>query len=137
MHERAINEDIDELQELSLFWILQQNLEGEAGKAPDGLLRLRLNGLRQLTEALSLKHRIAAREGYVSKWITLYLGHDLRRRHLTPLLDVPRLRVMTTRTGVRTPRTIDGGPESRTVHHCVVYDVQNRYHQSFGASSVP
>ena len=30
LHERAIDEDIDELQELSLFWILQQNFKSEA-----------------------------------------------------------------------------------------------------------
>ena len=44
---------------------------------------------------------------------------------------------MTTGTGVKTTGTINGGPETRTIHHGVFYDIQYSYHSSANMSFVP
>lgn len=41
---------------------------------------------------------------------------------------IPGLRIVTTRTFVITTCTIDRGPETRTIYHCVFYDIKYLYH---------
>ena len=90
--------------------------------APDILVRLVVYSLCQLSKAGSLIHRVAARERDVGKRVGHDDTHQLGRRHLMPAIEVPRLRIMASRALVTTASTIDGGPESRTIHHRIFYD---------------
>ena len=54
--------------------------------------------------------------------------HQLLSGHLLALVEGPRLGIMTPLTRMSAPRTIDGCPETRPIHHRVFYDIQHSDH---------
>ena len=87
-----------------------------------------MDGSCQLGKGIALVHGIATREGDVGIGIGLDDAHQLLRAHLASALKVPRLGIMATRTLMTAPRTIDGGPEPRTIHHRIFNNIENSNH---------
>ena len=120
----TIDEYVEQFQEFALR-PRNQRLEGKPRVAPDILVRATMDGTCQIRKAVALIHGVATRKGDVGVWIGFDDLHQLLRRHLTAALGVPRLGVMAARTLVTAACTINGGPETRTVHHCIFYDIEN------------
>jgi hypothetical protein len=76
-----------------------------------------MDGTGEFCEARCLVHGIASGEGDVGKGIGYDDLHELRRGHLATTVEGPRLGVMAAWTLMTATRTIDGGPEARTIHH--------------------
>jgi len=101
-------------------------LEGESREAPYRLVGALPDGLGELCETLGLEHRVAPREGHVGKGVGLDHLHDLFGGHRVSGAYVPRLRVVASRARIGASRTIDGGAESRPIHHRVFHDGEDR-----------
>ena len=121
LDEGTIHQHVDELQELQLLGVLHQVLKEIAREAPDGLLALLSDGACQLSEALCLKHRVAAREGNVGEGIAHDFLHQLLGRHHRAMVDVPRLGIVALWAVVGAAGTIYGCAEARTIYHRIVY----------------
>ena len=120
----TIDEYVEQFQKFALC-PCNQRLKGKARVAPDILVRTTVDGLCQIRKAVALIHGVATRKGDVGVWIGLDDLHQLLRRHLTAALGIPRLGIMAARTLVTAACTINGGPETRTVHHSIFYDIEN------------
>ncbi len=133
--ERAVYEHINLSKQCPAGRMRQKVLKEKTREAPDGLRGVAADGLRQFEKALGLKHRVATGEGDIGKGIGQDFDHNLLRRHLMTIANVPRLRVMAALTAVGTTGTVDGSPESRPVYHGVMYDIQNTNHRLQGVST--
>ena len=69
--------------------VCQDFLVGEAGPAPDGLVRFRLYPSCQLGEPLHLVERIAAAERNIADIVILDDLHEVVDAHLVPVLEFP------------------------------------------------
>ncbi len=122
--EPAVHKYVDVLQQLMLPRIAQQPLKGVARVAPDALVAFLFDGACHFGKSFRLVHRVAAAEGHVGKVVGKHLLHDLVRGHPMTVVDVPRFGIVTAGTPVRATCRINGGPESRTVHCGIFYDVK-------------
>ena len=129
LHEGPVDQHVELVQQFPLV-VMDECLKGKTRETPDILIRIGMDGACQIGEARCLIHRVATREGDVGKGIVDDDLQQLLCRHLAPLVELPRLGVMTAWALVVTTSAIDGGPESRTVHHRIFYDIKNPYHFS-------
>ena len=123
-YEGAVHQHIQLFQEGTVSGLLQKMLIEETGVAPYCLGGLGLDAPCQLGKSLGLEEGVASGKGYIGKRIGREFLHQLVRFHLITAREVPRLRIVTTRTVVAAARTIYAGAESRPVHCGVMQDVQ-------------
>ena len=133
---RAINEHIYILQQCFLTLIQTQILKNEAAITPDCLLRFSLNSLCQSQKAFGLEHWIATRKGHIGKWVFLDFTQNLFCFHHRSMMNIPRLRVMTAGTSIRTSSTINGSTESWPINHRVVHYTQYANHLLFSTQNI-
>ena len=129
LHEGPVDQHVELVQQFPLV-VVDECLKGKTRETPDILIRIGMDGACQIGETRCLIHRVATREGDVGKGVVDDDLQQLLRRHLAPLVELPRLGIMTAWALVVTTSAIDGGPESRTVHHRIFYDIKNPYHYS-------
>jgi hypothetical protein len=129
LYERPVHQHVEQFQQFSLR-SSNQRLKGKPRITPDILVRTSVDGPGQIRKAVTLLHRIAPREGHIGIRVSLNNLHQLLRGHLPTAFWIPRLGIMTARALVSAPRTIDGGPESRTIHHRIFYHIENPNHFS-------
>ena len=119
LDEGAVDQYIDMLQQFALV-VIDQAFKGEPREAPDVLLRLLMDGTGQFGKACRLIHGITTGESDIGKGVGNNDLHQLGGGHLPTPVEIPRLGVVTALAPMATTGTIDGGPESRTIHHCIL-----------------
>ena len=127
--EGTVDEDINEAEQFTLVF-LNEALESKPCVAPDVFVCIVVYGTGELSKTCSLIHGIATRESDVGKRVGHDNLHNLGGGHLMATAEVPRLGVMTAGALMAATRTIDGGPESRTIHHCIFKYIQYSNHYS-------
>ena len=127
LYVRAVYQDIKVWQYLTETGIRLYFLIGEAGIAPDSLVGLCLYAACKFSERLDLIEGISTRECYIGKLISLDNLQKLVYRHLISTLEVPGLRVMTSRAMVSTTSTINRGAETRAISHSLLQYIQYTY----------
>ena len=127
LYEWAVDEHVELFQQLTLFFVDEAFID-ETCIAPDVLVAVGVDGPGKFGETLCLLHRVASGEGDIGEGVGHDDTHQLCCRHLVPAVEVPRLGIMAARTLMPTPSAIDGGPEPRTVHHRILYDVKYSNH---------
>ena len=126
LDEGAVDKHVNQFEQGALAGVVQQLLEGEAGVAPDGLLRALADGTSQLGKSLGLVHGVAAAKGNVSVRVGLDDAHNLVGGHGLAAAEVPGLRVMAALTMVTAARAVDRRAEPRAVDHRVLDNGENR-----------
>ena len=126
LFEFAVYQNVYILKQCGLFRVFQQSLKCISGVTPDVFPAFFFDGSCQLGEFFRLKHRVAPAESYVCKIVCENLFQYLFSRNRSALIDIPRFRVMATRTLIWAAGSVDSGPESRTVYSRIFYNINNR-----------
>ena len=123
LDEGTVNKNVNQLQQLAVAGVVQEGFVGETRKTPYIFIRTFPDGQCQFGKTLRLIHGVATGKGDIGIGVGLNDAHYLFGGHGVAPAEIPRLWVMTARTGMATSGTIDRGPETRTIYHCIFYDV--------------
>ena len=114
-----------------LVRLLQKPFEPVSGIAPDGFEAVVTDSGSKFRKPLCLHHGVAAREGDIGELVVHDLSEQFVGGHPVAMVDVPRLWVVAAGAGIVATGTIDGGPKSRTVNHCILDDVKYGDHDIY------
>jgi len=98
-------------------------LQGEARPAPDGFVGFLLDAAGQLGEGLHLIERVSPGEGYVGHAVCLDKSQQLIHFHPFPRIEIPALGVVAALARMLASGTVNGGPETRSVRHCLLNNI--------------
>ena len=122
--ERTVHKSIDIWKNLAEARVGLNLLLGKSGVAPDGLAGLLLDAACKLCESLNLIQRVTSRKSDISKLVLLNDVKKLLHCHLISALEIPRLRIMATRTRMSTARTIYRRAQPWPIRHGLICYIQ-------------